>query len=355
MGFGVSRSPLLLGASIAVAVEAASNAAFAWKLGGRLSVPIAGVQVPLDSSFLGAIAVGVALFQANSATRIVHGPDRGIAAAFFVPCLAVSASCMFLHVTELQRWHANREPNAKPYERLEKEYRRLEGELSGLGTPRPGDVITAEIRSYPIPERVWKDTDQCTKKLQDETNARTCAPVNKLYVERANRSRIAELEPKLVELRATLDAMAKPDTVEKSPAEAWAIAFFPWLFAGVVELLATFGFAYARRASRSSDTPPTPRKPPQGMNGHGPTVTPPKSAGSRAKDIRSILDDVSAGRIQVPGSKVYPDGSVYAPQSALGTVAGTSKATVNRELKAAVSAGTLKIIAHGTVNAYKIN
>ena len=360
---------VLAAAFVAAAMEAASNAAFAFELGGFLAVTAYGVRVPIDGAILAAGSIAVAVFQARSATLILRGESgsTGIVPFFFLAvCVAYSTGAMTSHLMKLQRLHHERELDArKGYDLAASALKEAEASRDRLETER-GDLAKAGTRSQPeikaemerveIPKRIWRRTAECTEATEDESRA-ACAPFFALRQELARAIRADELGPelaaasvKVADARRAFGQVALP--VQRSEQEVFVTTWLPWLFAAVIEACGTFGFALAYRPRA-----PKPRAPANAPNPVAPPSSPPpprRRASPAGIDLAATLESIRSGTLDVEGARVVSDGWIELSQRSLGAALGVSATTVNSHVAAAVADGRIAKKASGRSTALKV-
>lgn len=262
--------------ALAIAAEAAWNALRAYSLGrhvdgytvaaslwrGEIDVSLAGVVLVLA-------ALAVSLSQARAAwTTLRPGPLRQRIVSGFaaVLLLTVSLSSGISHLLEANRAKvADSSGERTAYDDKRAEYERKAAELAALGTPRPVDVVQADVQSIRIDAAIWRRSAQCADISRDDTRD-ACRPVLALYKERGAAARKAELAPEVEALRVELATMKRP-APEAAP-ESWANIVSAWAMVFAIAALATFGpviFAVpvapkpSPGAPRSLDASPPPR------------------------------------------------------------------------------------------------
>lgn len=355
---------VFVAAIVATAAEAASNALFAYELGGHFPVTAYGVTVPLDAAALGAVAVAIAIFQARAATLLFRDGVQLVPALFLVACVTYSSGAMSAHLFKLQRLQADREADARRgYTLAETALRdaaaerdRLAAELAGLGSPRPVAEIKAAMDAADVPARIFSRSVQCTDITEDRTRE-ACKPITDLRQELGRAYRAAELAPEIATAAGKVERSRKALAGIQAPAvpsarERFLADWLPWLFAGVIELTATFGFALAYRPAprrpRVAATPdPVPAAP-------TPSPTPKRPVRAAGLDVAGAVEKIRAGGLDVPGARVVADGWVELSQRALGEALGVSASTVNTHVAAAVAANRLAKRAAGRGMALKV-
>jgi len=359
---------LMFGAAcVSVAIEAASNALFAYELGGLVKATVYGLPLYVDGALLAAGSVAIAVFQAHAATEVIHRPPGariGAAVVILAACLCYSTGAMTAHLLALQQRsfdkvaaeRAKYDGAAREYQatraardRAEQEYTRAIGELARLGSPRAGTAIQAEIADARISPAVLRETNQCTERLDVARLREACEPLRKLYRERGDATRHAEtmatageaktaLAERERELAAAVAALKEiPEPAAPWAARLWLAAGLPWIFAAVIELCATVGFALSRRPaaptpSHKQVTPPGPSTPPVPTGARRPT---------KPRDLAELIQSLCDGKTSAAGCTVTDDGWLSASQRDLAAVLGVAAATVSREIKRLKDAGTL--------------
>lgn len=346
---------LMLGAAtVAVGVEAASNAMFAYDL-GVWAVPAGGVTIRADGALLASASVAIAVMQAHSATAIVHHkqPAFSLAGGMLAVGLALSVGSMSAHMLKLQQHSMERAAAVvakyegvagalrtaqAAYDRAKSEDEAARGRLSNLGAVRSVDAIDADINAARPDANAWRATKECTTLLHVASLAAACGRVLDLRAERAavtDRAAVAQAAAiagaRLTTAREELDAANAKLADTPRPETPWPVRSFlaqalPWLMATAVITLSTFGFARAVRPvaplAPAGPTPPA-----------GTQVPPPRPARtSRPSSLATLLESLSSGSATVPGCSVDAEGWVDASQRQLAKALGLSNATVSRQL-----------------------
>lgn len=347
----------LAAASVAVTMQAASNALYAYKLGGLAKVDVSGYPVAVDGALLAAGSVAVAVFQARAAASVVHpapGESRGLAAAIMLGCMCYSVGAMSAHVLQLQRVQqdaiaaerrvydsaaATRDTAREAYSRAKASLQRRQQELAALGNPRAVSAIQADVEAVRIDPRHWRTSKQCSDNLHLNYIREACEPVLALYKERgaaasrADAARDVDTAARaLATERGRLDAAERQLAATPRPTTPWEIertlaAILPWTFAIVVELTGTFGFAAARRPVPA--TPPAP----ESQTGSQPSQPRRRLAPRKPDGLHALLIGVADGTVSAPGCTVEADGWVTASGRQLAKVLGVAAPTVSRQIE----------------------
>lgn len=336
--------PLFAASTVALFAVAASNALFAYELGGSFIVD----GVPVDGVLLASASVALAIFQADRAAAAIRG-DR-TAWLFLAICLTYSLGAMASHVMQLQSDRARVDVSARvKYNDAKAERDRRRAELDAIGVARSVAEISAAEAIAPVPEAIRRRSGGCVDVTEAETR-RMCGPLLDLRAERARADRRAEIEPKLTSAEAKLEKLEPP--AERSAVGETVRAVLPWVFAIALEFLETFGFGLAFAAKPARPEAPRPARIFVEDNGTaaGPPVPPVKpvqparalkgSAG--AEGLYRLLDRIEAGTGIIPTAIVQPDGWISAGQSEIGGALGVSKTTVNNWLSHLVGAGRVQ-------------
>lgn len=321
-------------------IVAANNAVFAHALGTlRTGHSAYGLELTFDGAAWAAGGVAISFFQAYFLSEMLHRQRKsaGELTGYLVGalgCICFSVVSMSAHILEKQRIHAPRTTVADAYRDVRGERDRLLREVSKLGEPRPADVIAQDLARADVPARVWKATAQCSRNTtQDDEHRRVCEPILKLYQERGNRARLSELEPLLHQARAQLGTIGEPPAA-LTEQEVGLLALRPWLLAGLLELIGSFGFGILRRGRKPKAAPPPAHV----------ARAPIRSAvvGRAAEALLLKLADVAGSG--AAGVAIEPDGSLSGPQEALAAACGVrSKATLNGHLRSLAAAGRVQM------------
>lgn len=352
----------MLGAAcVSVAAEAASNALFAYELGGLAYAEIRGVRFAVDGALLAGVSVALATFQAHAATSLMapEAPNRRANAAVLGVCLAYSIGAMASHTLKLQQASLDRETRERRvYEsaradttaaeaaaaRALAEYQRREAAAIGSANVRPVATIDADLAALKIRPDTWKLTDRCTARLDISWAREACEPALALYRERTAAAKatgdVSGFATARAELdraeRAAADARAKLSAIA-APSDPWKIRVvlamaLPWVVTIALELCATLGFGLARRPpARPAPVDAAPIDPPTPRARHPP----------RPSTLAALLEGVMAGTTSAPGCTITADGWIDASQRELGTLLGCTAATVCREIEALETAGRI--------------
>ncbi len=345
--------PMIGAASVAVAVEAASNALFAYDLGAVFAT-IGGVRVAIDGALLAAGSVAIAVVQALTASKLLRSREpRRVPACVLAVCLAYSTGAMATHMLALQQRAHDRETAAVAHQaraeaardtakadhtRKAAEYARVAGRVQSAGETRAPSAIQAAIDAAPVPTSVLRATRQCTSGLADAGLRRACEPLLQLHSERETAGAREKLDGDFAVAKRDLDtAQQKLSAADARladtprPEAPWVVRtvlaqWLPWLMAIAIELCATLGFAYAARPAPAArrEEPPALSEPDAG--------TQPRQRATKPTDLGELLDGLAAGAIVAPGCIVHPDGWVEASQRSLGAVLGVAAPTVSRQL-----------------------
>ena len=350
---GESQRVLFAAASIALAVESASNALFVYGF-GQFPVALGGVAFLADGALMAAGSASIAAFQAHAADKLINGKaNRGAAVVFLSACIAYSGGAMAYHLFKLQREHGAKEAAAAAEYRLARgEFDSLSSEMDTLGNPRPVAVVTAEQGGARPEFKTWRATRECTEATEPASKD-ACSRYLELSQEIGRAARKIELQPKLDKSRLRLEKLTPP--TEKSAFESALTAWLPWAFALAIGLCGTFGFALSRRAPASASpaagrrAPPDPTPGPATAAGEAPSAPAPRASG----DLAATVAELAAGSLSLPGAVVLQDGWVKVAQDTLGRHLGVSKTTVNNRIKALRAAGRLDVRTDASGSALK--
>lgn len=329
-------------AAVATIAEAASNALFAYSLGGLMPVTIGERTISADGALLAAASAAISAIQARSATLAVRGPNRVGPAAVMVLCLCYSAGALTSHVLKLQRLQADErgkvsrsyDSKASARDRAAAELAALEAELAPLAAQRSEPEVRAAMDAAPVPAAVFRRSNQCTEVTQDDTR-QACQPILTLRVEMARAIRAGELRRDLPGKRVALTAAEAALAGEQKPAEPgaaeqFAAAVLPWVFSVVLIVCATFGWALALAPVAPPKAPDAPRR-------HDPSPLPPDAAG-----VMQVLASVAAGS-GPPGLSLGGDGSVRFAQRAASAAFGMPQRKLASTLSMLAAAGKVAV------------
>lgn len=329
-------------AAVATVAEAASNALFAYSLGGLAFVAVGGAVVSADGALLAAASVAISALQARSATLAIRGPNRLGPALVAVLCLCYSAGAVASHVLKLQRLQtdargkvsATYDGKAKAESKAAGEVAALEAELASLGATRTEPEVKAALDAAPVSAGVFNRSKQCTEVTQDDTR-QACRPILDLRQEMARAIRAADIRQKLVAAKATLKTASEALAGEHRPAqpgagEQFAAAVLPWIFAVVLIVCATFGWSLAGAPVAAPRKPDEPRRP-------DPAPLP-----ADAADVMRTLASVSAGA-GPSGLALGADGVVRFAQRAASPAFGMPARKLTAALATLAAAGKVSV------------
>lgn len=250
------RIPLVawLPISAAIAAETVSNGLRAYGLGTHLekfTITPWGYTVSLAGAVLVLAAAAVSLSQARAAwLALTPGParQRVVAGLAAVLLLGVSVTAMVTHIWEADRAKAGAESGqSTDYRNAKALYDGYAGQVDALkrfgieskSLPRPREAVQTQIESLKIDWGIWSRSKKCTDITKEESKDE-CGKVLPLYEEQGAYASLVQLEPKLIDAKAKLDALPKPvETVtsfEETVLKWWALAM-----GLAVVFIATFG------------------------------------------------------------------------------------------------------------------
>jgi hypothetical protein len=277
---------------LALSAEAVSNALRAYGLGmhlERFSVSYQGVTVSLAGAVLVMAAAAISLAQSR-AGWLSFAPgvplrQRLIALPALALCLVISVAAMTSHLLDASRAKGSDEGTARAaYDRAQEAYTKNQAELKTLGTPRPVDVIQAEVSKGITNWGAWVRSKQCSDITKNNT-AEACKPILDLYQERGRAARKTTLESEQAKLRAALDGMQRPE--EQSASEAAVVGWWAWVMGAGVVLVATFGpVLFATPVATPQESRVVAALPP--VDAEDPPITeplPPPTGGSYTKEL----------------------------------------------------------------------
>lgn len=361
--------PIAGAACVAVLIEAASNAMFAYSL-GYYRATVFGLSVLVDGALLALGSVAVAVFQANLATGILQrqkGAPLWLPLGVLIVCLGYSVGAMASHLLEMQRRRGDAlalpagahaaarggQANAqRAYDDAAAAIDRTGQELARLGTPRAAAVIRAEITGARVALSVTQSSKGCTENLGQDWIAAGCSTLLAMRRDLASAEKAEQLAERQAAQRKELVPLAKDlqDARERlagehapsapSAFEAMLSQVLPWAFAVAVMLCGTFGFAAASRPAKvQPPAPAVPVVPPAAS----PAPLPRPRAPAKPSSLSDLLQGLTDGTTTAPGCAMLPDGWIDAPQRALANVLGISPGTVCRGLQALEASGSLAV------------
>lgn len=354
---------MILAAFVAVLAQSASNAIFAYELGGVFVATVYGVRIAVDGAVLAAGSVALAVFQAHTATALQREPvarRNPVAWVLLIGCMCYSLGAMSSHVLKLQRHQnkdiavarqaydaaaGNQRAAFEAYQTAKRAHDASVADLQRATAVRSVAEIQAEISSVRINPRAWRDTDQCSK-FPTAWHKQKCDPILDLYRERAAaasrtdrgadaahaRKRLDAAREKLAAANDGLRRAVKPEA--RWHAEMVLAQLLPWIVAIALELIGTFGFGFAggkrEPAKVTRRDEPRPAKPAK------------VDAPAGADELHALLIGLQTGTVRAPECTTA-DGWLIAPQDVLARLLGVTGATISRKLKKLEQQGVIAV------------
>ncbi len=190
----VRRAPATLAALTCTGVGITYNAGFAEQFG------TAAVALAVASDVLKTCA-GPALTAAIGERQWIRATASALVLVVTLTVSLVAAFGSAQHNRETAT--DDRAGKMLAYDSAAADVTRLDKELGALGTPRPVDVIMADIQGAKIDMGIWRRSKQCADITRAESKA-ACQPILALYRERGAAARRSELEPQLTAAKTVL-------------------------------------------------------------------------------------------------------------------------------------------------------
>lgn len=365
-------------AVVAVSVQAASNALFAYELAdGMAPVAIGGAKLSAIGLGFASMAVVIAVSQAMAAAEFFRpGGTKWLAACIALPCMVASIASVVSHVLAFQQARLERGAaadaafasarnirDARKTERDDavKAHARAEAELAKRPPGRGISEIEADLAAVRVAPDAWRASNQCTR-IADRWTGSACEPVLNLRAEKAaaveryglatavqaEADKVASAYKALEEAERDLGRAPKPET--PWPVRVFLAQMLPWVLAVVVELCGTLGFVMAERAKpRPAPRAPAPSAPTTPTN-----PAPPSPVARHATDLGVLLQNIATGKTTAAGVTITADGWIDASQAALGRVLGVTAPTISRQLGALESNGVIETRKQGNRSQVRI-
>jgi hypothetical protein len=305
---------------LAIGAESISNGLRAYKLGEHiegLNADVLGVQLSLAGAVLVMAAVAVSICQARAAWVACSPGDkfqRIVAGCFAVLFLTISITALRSHIADAERAKVGDETTARAaYDRANAAYQAALADYQAVKTAATPAAVQAQMDATEINPAIRLRTKGCTdittRASQDE-----CVPVTRLKPALAAAERKADLEERLPELKAAVDAQTRPEVMSSS--DVGVAKFWGWLMGLGVVGIATFGavlFAKVEAIPEGAELAPTkvqvpksvPRTPPRGGRKLDPKVVNFTSAFRRQHGRKPSGSEIKAYFPDLPTSTAY--------------------------------------------------
>lgn len=235
------------GIALAFLAEASANALRAYGLGAHeaeYTIAVHGYSVSVAGAVMVLFAVALSLSQSRAAWVALE-PGRsvtmrllgGFVAAVLIFVSACAMSSVMLKATRATGASETHERGA--FDRAEAAYKAAKADFDKVKDAETVEAVEARIAGLRIDASIWRRSNECRDAAKKAVWQNECQPFFKLQPALAAAQTKADLQSRLPDLQAKLDAAPRPE--KASDAEAFVNEAWSWAAALAIILVATVG------------------------------------------------------------------------------------------------------------------